>query len=201
MEEFGATDYMVRLAKALAKEKGILATSNPKLSGRTLTQIAVEQVKEWYRSDEVSRVMPGMKDFVSEKMEEKRIQIQKRLILCNLREAYESFKTKHTEVQVGFSKFADLRPKEHILAGANNTHALCGCTVYQNVKLMWIGAKLCRTTLEAIPQMYYKHGLAQMTCNPSIPECHMGECAQYPKRSTFKEQLNALMEKEMVDEV
>ena len=90
MEEFGATDYMVRRAKALAKEKGILATPNPKLSGKTLIQRAVEQVKEWYRSDEVSRVMPWMKDFVSMK-----IQIQKRLILCNLREAYESFKTKH----------------------------------------------------------------------------------------------------------
>ena len=56
MEEFGATDYMVKRAKALAKEKGILA--NPKLSGRIQTQRAVEQVKEWYRSDEVSRVMP-----------------------------------------------------------------------------------------------------------------------------------------------
>ena len=34
-----------------------------------------------------------------------------------------------------------------------------------------------------------------------LPECHMGEFAQCPKRSTFKEQLNALMEREMVDEV
>ena len=124
MEEFGATDYMVWQAKALAKEKGILATPNPKLSGRTLTQRGVEQVKDWYRSDEVSCVMPGMKDFVSVKME-KRIQIQKRFILCNLREAYESFKTKHTEVRVGFSKFADLRPKECVLAEAGGTHAVC----------------------------------------------------------------------------
>ena len=85
---------------------------------------AVEHVKEWYRSDEVSRMMPGMKDFVSEKME-KRIKIHKHLILCNLREAHESFKTKHTEVRVGFSKFADLHLKECVLVGASGTHAVC----------------------------------------------------------------------------
>ena len=75
------------------------------------------------------------------------------------------------------------------------------CNVHQNVKLMWIGAKLCHMTLEDIPLKSYKHGLAQMTCNPSLPKCHMRECAQCPKRPTFKEQLNALMEREMVDEV
>ena len=107
--------------------------------------------------------MSGMKDFVSVKMEEKRIHIQKRLILCNLREAYKSFKTKHTEVQVGFSKFAELRPKECVLVGASGTHAVCVRTVHQNVKLMWIGAKLSRMTLEDIPMKFYKHGLAQVT--------------------------------------
>ena len=139
--------------------------------------------------------MPGMKDFVSVKTE-KRIKIQKRLIFCNLREAYKSFKTKHT---VGFYKLADLRPKECVLAGAR-THMQSVCTAHQNVKLMWIGAKLSLMILEDIPLKSYKHSLAQMMCNP-LPECHMGECAQCSKRSTFKEQLNALMEREMVDEV
>ena len=47
---------MVRRAKELAREKGILATPNPKTSGRTLSDQTVELVKEWYRSDEISRV-------------------------------------------------------------------------------------------------------------------------------------------------
>ena len=75
------------------------------------------------------------------------------------------------------------------------------CTVHQNVKLMRTGATLCRETLEDIPLKSHKQGLTQMTCNPSLPECHMGERAQCPKISTFKEQMNALMEREMVDEV
>ena len=44
----------------------------------------VELVKEWYRSDEISCVMPGMKYFISVKIEDRRMQVQKRLILCNL---------------------------------------------------------------------------------------------------------------------
>ena len=88
VEKFGATDYMVRRAKELAREKGILATPNPKTSGRTLSDQTVELVKEWYRSDEISRVMPGMKDFVSVKIGDTRMHVQKRLILCNLREVY-----------------------------------------------------------------------------------------------------------------
>ena len=99
VEKFGATDYMVRRAKELAREKGILATPNPKTSGRTLSDQTVELVKEWYRSDEISRVMPGMKDFVSVKIGDTRMHIQKRLILCNLREVYASFKTKHGNAQ------------------------------------------------------------------------------------------------------
>ena len=182
----------------MAKEKGILATPNLKLSGRTLTQRAVEHVKERYRSDEVSCVIPGMKDSVSAKMEEKRIQVQKCLILCYLREAYKSFKTKHTEVRVGLSKFADLHPKECVLAGASGTHAVC---LYCASECQ-VDVDRCQAmTLEDIPVKSYKHSLAQMSSNNSLPECYMGECEQCPQRSTFKEQLNALMEREMVDEV
>ena len=37
VEKFGATDYMVRRAKKLVREKGVLATPNPKMSARTLS--------------------------------------------------------------------------------------------------------------------------------------------------------------------
>ena len=37
-------------------------------------------MKEWYRSDEISFVVPGMKDFISVKIEYRRMQVQKRPI-------------------------------------------------------------------------------------------------------------------------
>ena len=86
VEKFGATDYMVRRVKEFIREKGILATPNPKMSARTLSDQTVELVKEWYRSDEISCVMPGMKDVISVKIEDRRMQVQKRIILCNLQD-------------------------------------------------------------------------------------------------------------------
>ena len=93
----------MRRVKELIREKGILATPNPKMSARTLSDQTVELVKEWYRSDEISCVMSGMKDFISVKIEDRRMQVQKRLILCNLREAYASFKRKHGNAQIGYT--------------------------------------------------------------------------------------------------
>ena len=39
-------------------------------------------------------------------------------------------------MKIGLSKFAELRPKECVLAGASGTHNVCVCTIHQNVKLM-----------------------------------------------------------------
>ena len=45
-------------------------------------------VKEFYMSEEISRIMPGMKDFVSVIQGGVRVHKQKHLVLCNLKEAF-----------------------------------------------------------------------------------------------------------------
>jgi hypothetical protein len=47
---------------------------------------ANSSVKSFYNSDEVSRVMPGKKDYVSIKVSGVKIHEQKLLLLCNLKE-------------------------------------------------------------------------------------------------------------------
>ena len=69
--------------------------------------------------------MRGRKDFVSVKQGEQRLHIQKRLVLSNLREAYQLFKDRFPTETVEFSKFADLRPRHCILAGASGIHSVC----------------------------------------------------------------------------
>ena len=59
--------------------------------------------------------MPGKKDYTTVRQEEKRVQLQKRLVLNNLRELYQQFKE---NLKIGFSKFAELRPKQCVLAGS-----------------------------------------------------------------------------------
>ena len=65
---------MARKAKDLVKEKGVLATPNPKL-GRPLAPETADLVRNFCESDDVSRIIPGKKDFVSVKQGEQRVHI------------------------------------------------------------------------------------------------------------------------------
>ena len=67
---------------------------------------------------------------------------KKRLVLSNLKEAFQQFKEQKPGVKVGFSKFAELRPKECILARESGIRAVCVCTIHQNAKLMMIEANI-----------------------------------------------------------
>ena len=78
-EEFSASDYMVRRAKELVKQKGILSMPDIR-KGHSLSSETCELVQSFYEDDEVSRMMPGIKDFVSVRREAGRVQVQKRLV-------------------------------------------------------------------------------------------------------------------------
>lgn len=102
---------MVRQSKKILKDKGILGSPNRK-PGKSLPAEVVQTIQSFYESDEISRVLPGMKDCVSVRTDNgDKVKLSKRLILCNLMEAYRSFKDKFTDLKVCFSKFAELRPK------------------------------------------------------------------------------------------
>ena len=200
-EEFGASNYMVRKAKALVKEKGILSTPNPK-PGHVLPAETTDLVRNFYECDEVSRMMPGRKDYVSVKQADERVQVQKRLVLSNLKEVYQVFKEKYPDKPIGFSKFADLRPKHCILAGASGTHAVCVCTIHQNVKLMMMGGKIAGLTADdSIPLTTYDTCLAQIICNPPQPQCYLNTCSFCPGISHLKDRLRALMDDNLVDSI
>ena len=74
-EEFGASDYMVRGAKELVRQKGILSTPDS-YHGHPLSSETCELVCSFYENDDISRMMPGTKDFISVR----RVHMQKRLI-------------------------------------------------------------------------------------------------------------------------
>ena len=98
-------------------------------------------MKDYYLRDDVSSAMPGMKDVISVRQSDgKKERLQKRLLLLNLNELYQSFKEEHhPDLKVGFTKFSMLRPKNCILAGSCGTHSVCVCLYYQNVKLLILG--------------------------------------------------------------
>ena len=199
--EFGASNFTVRKAKALVASSGILTTPNPK-PGRSLPQVTRELVSNFYEDDENSRLMPGKKDCISVRKPEGRVTIQKRLVLTNLRELYRSFKDKHLETRVGFSKFAELRPPNCVLAGASGTHSVCVCTIHQNVKLLFESIKLFDLkTSDDLCILSYQHCIAQSICNPPTPSCYFGKCSQCPGHSSVEVLLQKLLDDNMIDNV
>ncbi|KAL5510770.1 hypothetical protein EMCRGX_G006371 [Ephydatia muelleri] len=123
----------------------------------------------------------------------------KRLVLCNLREAYHQFKIVHPDVKIGFSKFAQLRPKECVLAGSSGTHTVCVCVIHQNAKLMMAGGRL-----EALTQGEFKHYsdcLAFILCEPPTAECANGICEDCRGIEPLLEELRDIMEDNSVDTV
>ena len=126
----------------------------------------------------------------------------KRLVLGNLKEIYQQFKEKNPNTKIGFSKFAMLRPKECILAGASGTHSVCVCTVHNNVKLMMSNAMMETITAEeGVPLKRYGHALAMTMCNPALLSCHLGECIVCPGKEPLKDMLTRCFEENDVDEV
>ena len=112
-----------------------------------------------------------------------------------LKELYQHFKTKQ---HIGFSKFAELRPKHCVLAGASGTHSVCVCTIHQNVKLMFRGARLSELD-SSLPT--YHNVLAKAVCNPPQPHCYLGECKFCPGIDSVKEYLYSIFDENMIDDI
>lgn len=178
--EFGATYNMARLAKQLVASYVVLSTPNARL-GKMLPKLVEEKIIEFYLTDAVSRVTPGKKDCVLMMVNGKKEHVQKRLLLFTLKDAYRQFQDENVGVKVGLTKFRELRPKNVVLPGASGTHNVCVCAIHQNVKLMIEGSGI--STIEDFKVLFhvegevtYKHLLANLLCNPALPECHLGEC-------------------------
>ncbi|KAL5477704.1 hypothetical protein EMCRGX_G024538 [Ephydatia muelleri] len=195
---FNASRYLAGRAKRLVAEKGVLSSPNP--SEDHGVNVAFEEMNKFYLSDEISRVMPGKKDFVSVRgADGKRVHKQKRLLMCNLREAYREFKECNPALKVGFSKFAQLRPAECVIAGASGTHSVCVCKIHQNVKLMMVGSRLEHLTGGEIK--HYRHCLAKMQCIPPTLECFLGKCTECPGVEILCAELQAIMDEHEVDSI
>ena len=100
MEFVNVSEYSIKQARKLKKEKGILAT--PKNYSREGINRATKLlITEFYGCDAVSRICPGKKDCVSINLEDgSKEKVQKRLLLTNLNEVYALFKSKFSNLPV-----------------------------------------------------------------------------------------------------
>ena len=99
---FGVSDCIVRQAREVRKNCGVLEDL-PRNFREGLSQELKEKVKRFYESDDISRMCPGKKDYVSVRNDNgDKVKLQKRL-LANLKKIYALFKKEHSEDTIGFS--------------------------------------------------------------------------------------------------
>lgn len=118
-------------------------------------------------------MLPGKKDYVSLGHGQRE---QKRLILCNLRELYENYKSDYPQDKIGFSTFSSLRPKYSILAGASGTHSVCVCLLHQNPKLLLHACK-CKIKLNDL--------IPLLVCDINEPKCMKRLCTTCTNKEKF----------------
>ncbi|EFX75283.1 hypothetical protein DAPPUDRAFT_108106 [Daphnia pulex] len=171
------------------KKSGILAKPEAKISSRRLSDDDKQRVIDFYISDEYSRQLPGMKSVKSVKQADgKRLKVQKRLLLLNIDELHGEYKKKFKDIvgikTVGFSAFADLRPKHVITVGSSGTHSVCVCVYHQNVKLM----------LSSIGLGEERHLLMdKVVCSVYNKTCMLSGCPNCPGSNALESFLEELI--------
>lgn len=202
MTEFNSTEWEARKAKELVKQSGILTGPSTK-KGVSLSPQTVDLVKTYYERDDISRLMPGVKDYVSLKQNDGRRQhVQKRLVLANLNELFAQFKAEHTDVKIGFTKFTQLRPLHCVLAGSSGTHTVCVCVHHENFKLMLSEINVNKLTEDSNMILNDYHDFIQaIICIQPTSSCFLNECALCPGTTALHEILTTFFDNNFIDEL
>ena len=87
---FNVSKYLVKKARKLKDEKGLMAESVRQKSGNILSENLKQKI-DFYQDSEFSRMCRGKKEFVSVKIDGEKKHIQKQLLLVNLKELYLEF--------------------------------------------------------------------------------------------------------------
>ncbi|KYN21878.1 hypothetical protein ALC57_05740 [Trachymyrmex cornetzi] len=200
-QEFDCSWSFAKKGKDLRDANGILADTTLK-AGKALSNSTVENVVDFYISDENSRIMPGKKDVVSVKNENGRSLVQKRLLLLDLKGLFCLYKERNQDFPIGFSKFALLRPKECILPGASGTHSVCVCIIHHNCKLLLDAIDIEKLTKNSEnPIKNYKDVLRQITCEHPSENCYLGDCDECPSIANVCRYLLQLLDENNVHHV
>lgn len=193
VDEFKTSRNMASDAR---KEKNnVLDSSQGSSSGKALSNETKELVLNFFEDDDISRAMPGQRDFVSVKTGNKRLAVQKRLLMMTLREAFNRFNEVYVNVKIGFSSFASLRPRQCKLLTITGTHNVCVCTTHENVNLI----------LHSLKKYNVLNDLKTLTnrllCENKTTHCHLRRCKNCPDTSVLEDSLLKQLEENFVEKL
>uniref|UniRef100_A0ABD2WEB3 Uncharacterized protein n=1 Tax=Trichogramma kaykai TaxID=54128 RepID=A0ABD2WEB3_9HYME len=204
IKEFKCTEWEARKAKKLVSEHGIL-TYPPKKRSKTLPLETETLVKNFYERDDVSRLMPGMKECISVKNKDgSRVHVQKRFLLGDLGDLYSQFKNEHETIQIGFTKFTLLRPSHCVLSGSSGTHNVCVYVHHENVNLMLEAADLPQLNFTENTHLRsddYREFIKAVVCSNPSDDCFLGNCLDCLNATDLRKQLNAIFRDNHINEI
>jgi hypothetical protein len=176
-KEFGITKYMARAGIELYQKSGIMSVPQYNYAHPVNAEVAMK-VPQFYCSKEISKLLPGMRDFVTVRAEDgSKEQIQKRLLLFNLETAHHAFIEEYPDVKVCFSKFARLRPPHVVFAGTAGTLTQCVCVIHANPDLMLEALQKLNFCEEIYPKTCTDLLFSSM-CSPPSQHCNLGNCVK-----------------------
>lgn len=128
-----------------------------------------------------------MNDWVSVLENGEKKQVQRRMILSTINEAFAEFNETFPNIKVELSSFSKYRPKNCVSLGTTGAHNICVCIIHQNVKLMLEAVKIDYITNNKIRN--YKDCIQRLVCNPPAPSCFLRTCKMCPEIAAFKSEL------------
>lgn len=160
----------VAVVKQLAEQFGLLVQKD-QVSKTHLSDSDRQKVKDFFLSESVSYQLPGKKDFVNVvSTNNEKIKLQKKILILTVSEAHALFVADNTDIKIGKSTFAKLRPA-NVLPISAQDHTVCCCIYHENYELLVHGIK---KVIGEFPD--YKTILETTVCSLTTEQCHLGLC-------------------------
>ena len=133
-----------------------------------------ERAKQFYESDEISRQLPGKKDYTIVRSIGKTQKKQKREMMMIVEEAHKVFQEKLPENLISRSQFAKIRPK-HVISVTKARQNVCCCIYCENMSLFFATVKPYLSQPSEIMNM---NSLLQLLiCKDDSYNCGIGDCS------------------------
>lgn len=132
-----------------------------------------QSIKDFYLRDDISRQMPGMKDFKSFKnalgVKEK---IQLRYMMMTCEQALVVYNLENPENCSGKSVFYNLRPA-YVLSASKTPHDVCSCQYHQDMYLLFDSFSRFIIEVDSMKEL-----LIKLVCSPDSFKCMNNSCEQ-----------------------
>lgn len=143
----------------------------PDTIARGLPLETKDLVIDFYEREDISRQAPGRKDVITVRENGIKYKMQTRHLQCSIKEVFAMFKADHSDVKIGKTKFAELRPK-HVLLSNKLPHNVCLCKCHENF-IMALDA--LHKQVPEIPN-YSDDFPSRLLCAKQSTNCWLNQC-------------------------